>query len=78
MARTPSKAVRTRDAERRWLKLHFLLFLVGMVAAFWLNRNLTPDFFWVQWVALTWGIALTIHGVHFARSTISTMGGPKA
>ncbi|MSP61429.1 MAG: hypothetical protein EXR72_13990 [Myxococcales bacterium] len=76
MVRTgPSRAFRTRDAHRRWLTLHFLLFLAGMVGAFFANRNLTPDIFWVQWVALAWGLLLAAHGAWFARDTLATMGG---
>jgi hypothetical protein len=70
----PSKAFLTRDSQRRWLTLHFVLFLVGMMGALLANRALTPETFWVQWVALGWGLALAAHGVHFARSTLATMG----
>ena len=39
----PSRAFRTRDTHRRWLTLHFALYLAGMVGAFFANRNLTPE-----------------------------------
>jgi hypothetical protein len=71
---SPSRAFRTRDAHRRWLTLHFVAFLGGMIGAFFANRSLTPDVFWVQWVALGWGALLAVHGVWFARSTLATMG----
>jgi hypothetical protein len=75
MARTgPSRAFRTRDSHRRWLTLHVVAFLAGMVGAFFANRMLTPEVFWVQWVALAWGVALAAHGVYFARGTLATMG----
>jgi hypothetical protein len=78
MARSgPSRAFRTRDAHRRWLTLHFVLFLGGMVGAFFANRAWTPDTFWVQWLALGWGIALAVHGIWFARGTLATMGGSR-
>ena len=73
----PSRAFRTRDAHRRWLTLHFACFLAGMVGAFFANRALTPDTFWVQWVALGWGALLAAHGIHFARGTLATMGGSR-
>jgi 2TM domain-containing protein len=73
----PSRAFRTRDAHRRWLGLHFILYLAGLVAAFLANRALTPEIFWVQWVALGWGVLLLLHGIHFARGTLATMGGSR-
>lgn len=71
----PGRAFRTRDAHRRWLTLHFALYLGVLVAAFFANRSWTPEVFWVQWVALGGGILLAVHGVIFARSTLATMGG---
>jgi hypothetical protein len=73
----PSRAFRTRDAHRRWLTFHFALFLAGMVGAFFVNRALTPETFWVQWVALGWGVVLAAHGIYFARGTLATMGGSR-
>jgi hypothetical protein len=78
MARSaPSRAFRTRDHARRWLTLHFVAFLGGMIGAFFANRTLTPETFWMQWVALGWGLLLAAHGVHFARATLATMGGKR-
>jgi len=75
MKRTsPSRAFRTRDAHRRWLTLHFVAFIGGLVAAGLANRAWTPDTLWVQWVALGWGVLLGAHGVWFARGTLATMG----
>jgi hypothetical protein len=73
----PSRAFRTRDSHRRWLTLHFVAYLAGLVGAFFANRAFTPDTFWVQWVALGWGILLAAHGIHFARGTMATMGGSR-
>ena len=76
VARTsPSRAFRTRDTHRRWLTLHFILFLTCMAGALYVNRTFTPEVFWVQWLALGWGLLLTAHGIHFARGTLATMGG---
>ena len=78
MARSgPSKAFRTRDRHRRWLTAHVVAYMGGMVACFVANRLLTPDVFWIQWVALGWGVLLVAHGVHFARGTLATMGGSR-
>lgn len=78
MARSgPSNAFVTRDAQRRLLSLHFALFLGGLIGAFYLNRTYTPDVFWIQWLALGWGVLLAAHGVHFARRTLATMGGSR-
>jgi hypothetical protein len=70
----PSRAFRTRDTHRRWLLAHFVIYLGLLVGAFFANRTLTPDTFWVQWVALVGGVALAAHGIHFARGTLATMG----
>ncbi len=72
---TPNRAVRIRDAHRTWLTIHFVLALLGLVAAFVANRFLTPDYFWAHWVALGWGVAFAIHFAVFARATLATMGG---
>lgn len=76
MARTgPSRAFAKRDFHRRWLTLHFTAWMLILVAAFIANRFYTPEYFWMHWVGLVAGIALTIHGAIFARSTLATMGG---
>jgi hypothetical protein len=49
--------------------------MVLLVAAFLINRHLTPEVFWLQWVGLVALVALGLHGAVFARSTLSTMGG---
>jgi hypothetical protein len=70
----PSKAFLTRDAHRRALTIHFAIWLAILVTAFVVNRRLTPDRFWLQWVGLAAGVALSVHGAIFARSTLATMG----
>ncbi len=71
----PSRAFQKRDFHRRALSLHFVGWLLVLVAAFAVNRHYTPEVFWMQWVALAAGIVLAVHGAIFARSTLSTMGG---
>ncbi|HJZ84556.1 MAG TPA: hypothetical protein VKN99_05260 [Polyangia bacterium] len=70
----PSRAVRIRDQHRTWLTIHFLVLAGGLVAAFAVNRFLTPETFWAQWVALAWGLAFGAHVAVFARATLATMG----
>jgi hypothetical protein len=75
MARSaPSRAFQKRDFHRRALTLHFIAWLGVLVAAFWINRNLTPDRFWLHWVGLGALVPLSVHGAIFARSTLATMG----
>jgi hypothetical protein len=75
MARSgPSRAFRKRDFHRRALTAHFVGWLAILSAAFVINRNYTPERFWLHWVALVALAALTVHGAVFARSTLATMG----
>jgi hypothetical protein len=71
----PSRAFAKRDFHRRWLTLHFSLWMAILCACFWINRRYTPEIFWLQWVGLAAALALVIHGAVFARSTLATMGG---
>ena len=71
----PSRAFRVRDRHRSWLTIHFVALAVILVAAFIANRSLTPETFWVQWVALGGGLLFAAHLAVFARSTLATMGG---
>lgn len=73
----PSRAFQKRDFHRRALTLHFVAWLIILVAAFVVNRSFTPDHFWLGWVALAAGVALAVHGAVFARSTLATMGGDR-
>ena len=70
----PSRAFAKRDFHRRWLTLHFSLWMAVLVAAFLLNRSYTPETFWLGWVGLVALVALSVHGAVFARSTLATMG----
>src|SRR5207248_2954893 len=47
----------------------------GLLACAIANRMLTPDRFWVQWIALAWGGLFAVHLWVFSRSTLATMGG---
>jgi hypothetical protein len=71
----PSRAFARRDFHRRWLTLHFALWMALLVGCFAVNRHYTPEVFWLQWVGLGALISLGIHGIVFARSTLATMGG---
>jgi hypothetical protein len=71
----PSRAFARRDFHRRWLTLHFAVWMALLVAAFAINRRYTPERFWLPWVGLVAAIALGVHGAIFARSTLATMGG---
>ena len=76
MARSgPSRAFAARDRHRRWLTLHFVAWMAILSGAFVLNRNFTPDQFWLPWVGLVALFSLTVHGAIFARATLATMGG---
>jgi hypothetical protein len=70
----PSRAFAKRDFHRRTLTLHFAIWMALLSAAFVVNRQYTPDRFWLPWVGAAALVALTVHGVVFARSTLATMG----
>jgi hypothetical protein len=76
-SRGPSRAFQTRDFHRRTLTLHVCAWLALLVGAFVVNREYTPDRFWVGWVGLVAAVALGVHGAIFARSTLATMGGKR-
>ena len=76
MARSkPSKGFLTRDVQRQLLTLHFTAFVAGVAVAAWLNRSLTPDRLWVQWVALGWVPFLGLHLLSFSRVPIASITG---
>lgn len=68
------RAFATREAHRRALNAHFVLLIVGVLAAFAANRFLTPDRFWAHWLALGLAVAFIVHLAVFARGTLATMG----
>ena len=75
MARTsPSKGFLAREQQRVLLTVHALVMITGLLACAFLNRVLTPDHFWVQWVALAWAALFLAHLAVFSRETLATMG----
>ena len=73
--KSPSKGFLTRDRQRHLLTLHFGAFLGGMALAVALNRSLTPDRMWFQWLALPWLCLLALHLISFSRATLASMTG---
>ena len=76
MPRTaPSKGFLARETHRVLLTVHALAMISGLLGCALLNRALSPDRFWVQWVALGWGALFLVHLGVFSRGTLATMGG---
>ncbi len=73
-ADTKTPEFRARDAHRGWLIGHFVAIVLGLGVAVGVNRALTPQTFWVQWLALAWGAAFAVHLAFFARATLATLG----
>jgi hypothetical protein len=71
------KGFLARERQRVLLTVHALLMISGLLACALLNRRLSPDRFWVQWVALAWGALFAGHLWVFSRSTLATMGKPR-
>ena len=75
MPRTsPSKGFLAREQHRVLLTIHALLMITGLLACAFLNRRLSPERLWVQWVALGWGALFLAHLAVFSRGTLATMG----
>jgi hypothetical protein len=74
----PAKGFATRERHRVALTAHAFLMIAGLLACAIANRMLSPDRFWVQWVALAWGAAFAVHLWVFSRSTLATMGRRRA
>lgn len=78
MPRTkPSKGFLAREQHRILLTIHALLMIFGLLICAVLNRRFSPDQFWVQWVALGWGLIFLAHLALFSRGTLATMGGSR-
>ncbi|MGE5047509.1 MAG: hypothetical protein ACM3PC_02990 [Deltaproteobacteria bacterium] len=71
------KGFLARERQRVLLTVHALLMISGLLACALVNRRLSPDRFWVQWVALAWGALFLAHLWAFSRSTLATMGKPR-
>jgi hypothetical protein len=72
---TPSKGFLARETHRILLTVHALVMISGLLCCALLNRAVSPDRFWVQWVALGWGALFLVHLAAFSRGTLATMGG---
>ena len=70
----PSKGFLAREEHRLLLTAHALAMIGSLLGLALLNRRVSPDRFWVQWVALAWGAAFLAHLVWFSRGTLATMG----
>ena len=71
------KGFLARERQRVLLTVHALLMISGLLACALVNRRVSPDRFWVQWVALAWGALFLAHLWAFSRSTLATMGKPR-
>jgi MFS-type transporter involved in bile tolerance (Atg22 family) len=71
------KGFLARERQRVLLTTHALLMISGLLACALINRRLSPERFWVQWVALAWGALFLAHLWAFSRSTLATMGKPR-
>ena len=56
----PGKGFLVREHHRTLLTVHALVMISGLLTCAVLNRRFSPDRFWVQWVALGWGIAFVV------------------
>ncbi len=59
-------------ANRKGFMLHIVTFMIMIPALYYFNLQMTPDYFWVKWVALFWGVGIVLHAatmvVMFRRS----------
>ena len=70
----PGKGFLVREHHRTLLTIHALVMISGLLVCAALNRRFSPDRFWVQWVAIGWGVAFLLHLLAFSRGTLATMG----
>jgi hypothetical protein len=70
----PGRGFLLRENHRVLLTIHALVMVSGLLVCALLNRRLSPERLWVQWVALAWGALFAAHLWVFARATLSTMG----
>ena len=76
MPRTsPTRAFLAREQHRVLLTIHTLVMISGLLVCALVNRRLSPDRLWVQWVALGWFALFLLHLWIFSRGTLATMGG---
>ena len=75
MARTsPTRAFLEREQHRVLLTIHALVMISGLLVCALLNRRLSPDRLWVQWIAVGWFALFIVHLWVFSRGTLATMG----
>jgi len=70
----PGRGFLVRENHRVLLTIHALVMVSGLLACALLNRRLSPERLWVQWVAIAWGAVFAVHLWIFARGTLATMG----
>ena len=70
----PGRGFLVRENHRVLLTIHALLMLSGLLVCALLNRRISPERFWVHWVAIGWGAVFAAHLWIFARGTLATMG----
>jgi hypothetical protein len=76
VARTsPTRAFLAREQQRVLLTIHALVMISGLLVCALVNRRVSPDHLWVQWVALGWFALFLVHLWIFSRGTLATMGG---
>lgn len=58
-----------------WLKVHALTYGVIMLGLFGINMATTPDYLWIIFPVLGWGMALVLHGIltHYFPSLMVMM-----
>lgn len=71
------KGFLARERQRVLLTVHALVMISGLLACALVNRRLSPERLWVQWVALAWGALFVVHLWLFSRRTLATMGKPR-
>ncbi|MCF6305745.1 MAG: helix-turn-helix domain-containing protein [Rhodobacteraceae bacterium] len=64
----PSLSAEERDAlsyvrEVKGFYAHLITFVAVMLALLVINLLTSPEYFWVVWPALGWGIGLVVHGI---------------
>jgi hypothetical protein len=75
VARTsPTRAFLAREQHRVLLTIHALVMISALLGFAFLNRRLSPDHLWVQWIALGWFALFLVHLWVFSRGTLATMG----
>jgi hypothetical protein len=72
---SPTRGFLAREQHRVLLTIHALVMISALLGCAFLNRRLSPDRLWVQWIALGWLALFLVHLWIFARGTLATMGG---